>query len=42
MDTEVDTTGRASAIASTSFAGTWASVSVVARWGTATMSAATR
>src|SRR3989442_1692059 len=42
IDTDVETIGRPSAIASKSFAGTWPTVSVVARWGTATTSAATR
>src|SRR5262249_22938816 len=42
IETEVATTGRAIAMASTSLAGTCPTVSVVARWGTATTSAAAR
>src|SRR5207247_1406141 len=42
IETAVETIGRPSAIASKSLAGTCPTVSVVARWGTATTSAATR
>src|SRR2546422_10987489 len=42
IETAVETIGRPRAIASKSFAGTCPTVSVVARWGTATTSAATR